>query len=172
MHQRSRPCHIGANTVLKAASIGPKSLRCNGFGASVDLGSRPRCMSAVLHWIDGTELVTKKQCRKQFRRSILEAWDWRCAYCDCSVLNAATLDHIVAQANGGVTAKKNLVACCQRCNGSKGSSNVWEWFRAQSFFCAKREAAIWRWHFMGHLSMGEALLFAAGPSVHGLESRA
>lgn len=104
-------------------------------------------MAFNLHWINGTELVSKKQSRKQFRRSILEAWGWRCAYCDECVRSAATLDHIVAQVSGGVTAKSNLVACCQRCNGSKGNSNVWDWFRRQSFFCIKREAAIWRWCF-------------------------
>jgi hypothetical protein len=129
-------------------------------------------MSAVLHWIDGTELVTKKQSRKQFRRSILEAWDWRCAYCGTCVHNAATLDHIVAQANGGVTARENLVACCQRCNGSKGSSNVWDWFRQQTFFCVRREAALWRWLFMGDAALPELQALTLTPTDHRLRSRA
>jgi hypothetical protein len=106
---------------------------------------------AAFHRINETELVTKKQCRKQFRRSILDAWNWQCAYCGKSIRNAATLDHIVAQANGGVTAKHNLVACCQECNCSKSNKNVWEWLREQSFHCPKREAAIWCWHLMGTL---------------------
>lgn len=113
-------------------------------------------MAFDLHWINGSELVTKKQSRKHFRRSILDAWDWKCAYCGSCIRNAATLDHVIAQVNGGLTAKSNLVACCQRCNVSKGNKNVWEWFREQPFHSHRREAAVWLWHHMGEAFVDRA----------------
>jgi hypothetical protein len=103
------------------------------------------------HWIDGTHLIDKRTTRKQFRRSILEAWDWRCAYCDTHIGNAATLDHILASSKGGLTEKGNLVACCQSCNVSKSDTLVWAWYRLQDFYCVKREAVIRLWFYKNML---------------------
>lgn len=144
----------------------------NGSALFLDLRSRPKLVAVEVHWINETELINKSQCRKQFRRSILEAWNWKCAYCGDSVRDGATLDHVVAQINGGLTVRENLVACCQRCNGKKGSKNVWDWYRRQPFFCIHREAAIWRWHFMNDVSVFEAHIREGVSSDHALESRA
>ena len=104
------------------------------------------------HCIDETYLVTKSQTRKKFRKSILEAWSYRCAYCGEDIKNSATLDHVVARSKGGETAKHNLVACCPHCNVSKSDKSAWLWYRQQAFYDIKKEIAIASW-FYGDIIM-------------------
>ena len=52
------------------------------------------------------------------RRGVLRRDGHRCAYCGAA---AATVDHIVPRSRGGDDTWQNLVACCLRCNGSKGN---------------------------------------------------
>lgn len=97
------------------------------------------------HSINETHLVPKSDSRKQIRRSILNEWGWKCAYCDACIKDAPTLDHVVASVNGGLTVRSNMVACCRDCNGKKGNHDVWDWYGRQTFYCALRALAIWRW---------------------------
>ena len=90
----------------------------------------------ISHAIHGAELVPKKVSVSRFRKAIFEAWDHKCAYCGEP---ADTLDHVLAKSKGGLTMRNNLVAACKDCNGSKSSSPVWSWFRAQSFWTQHRE---------------------------------
>jgi 5-methylcytosine-specific restriction endonuclease McrA len=97
-------------------------------------------------FIDGAELVPKKSAQARFRRSILEAFDHRCAYCDAKLTAGnTTLDHVRPKAKGGQTERRNLVACCSQCNGLKGAQPYREWLRSQPFWSAEREARIERW---------------------------
>jgi 5-methylcytosine-specific restriction endonuclease McrA len=97
-------------------------------------------------FIDGAELVPKKSAQARFRRSILEAFDHRCAYCDAELTAGnTTLDHVRPKAKGGQTERRNLVACCSQCNGLKGAQPYREWLRSQPFWSAEREARIERW---------------------------
>ena len=104
------------------------------------------------HSINETHLVPKADARKQVRRSILNDWGWRCAYCDRCIKDAPTLDHVLASVNGGLTVKANMVACCRECNGKKGNHDVWEWYARQAFYCEDRALAIWRWVLAGSAS--------------------
>ena len=97
------------------------------------------------HGINGSFLVSKRESRKQFRRSILDAWNWRCAYCDACIKQQPTLDHVTPLSKGGLTARGNLVAACPSCNVSKSDNPVDEWFREQPFYCRQREWLIWWW---------------------------
>jgi len=97
------------------------------------------------HGIDGAILVSKKQSRQRFRRSILDAWNWRCAYCDACLEGQATLDHIVPMSRGGATSRNNLVAACAKCNVSKSDESLEAWYRRQPFYNRRREWAIWWW---------------------------
>ncbi len=55
------------------------------------------------------------------RRGVYERDGGICAYCGKILpLSAATLDHVVPQAQGGPDAWDNLVTACRRCNGRKG----------------------------------------------------
>lgn len=71
------------------------------------------------------------------RNDLLERDCWTCQLCNVRLLRKwtyhkdtliphpqnATLDHIVAMANGGADAPWNIQACCLRCNGMKSSRN-------------------------------------------------
>lgn len=94
------------------------------------------------HHIEGHELICKRRARKNFRRSILDSWDNRCAYCGEF---GDTLDHVRPRSKGGETKRSNLVCCCAKHNSQKSSMPWIDWFRAQEFWSAERESAIWRW---------------------------
>jgi 5-methylcytosine-specific restriction endonuclease McrA len=51
------------------------------------------------------------------RRGVLRRDGFRCAYCAKS---AATIDHVMPRSRGGADSWENLVACCLRCNNTKG----------------------------------------------------
>jgi 5-methylcytosine-specific restriction endonuclease McrA len=51
------------------------------------------------------------------RRGVLRRDAQRCGYCGNS---ANTIDHILPRSRGGKDSWENLVACCLRCNNSKG----------------------------------------------------
>lgn len=94
------------------------------------------------HYISEQQLITKRQAKKSFRRSILQAWDHLCAYCGKP---GDTLDHVKAKSKGGETKRANLVCCCALHNSQKSSTDWVEWFRDQPFWTADREADIWLW---------------------------
>ncbi len=62
------------------------------------------------------------------RRNILRRDAYRCQYCtkELDVPEIATIDHIHPQCRGGKTEWKNVVACCKKCNGKKGSKSLAE----------------------------------------------
>ena len=117
-------------------------------------------MAGEHHGIDGSVLVSKKESRRKFRRSILEAWSWHCAYCQRKLEQQATLDHIVALSRGGLTSRGNLVAACHYCNGDKSDQPLEAWFPRQSFYCHQREQLI-RWWRLNQGSL------PAGPIITG-----
>lgn len=51
------------------------------------------------------------------RRGVLRRDAFRCAYCGRS---ASTIDHVMPRSRGGADSWENLVACCLRCNNTKG----------------------------------------------------
>ncbi|HAM27542.1 MAG TPA: HNH endonuclease [Microbacteriaceae bacterium] len=51
------------------------------------------------------------------RRGVLRRDGQRCAYCAGS---ANTIDHVLPRSRGGQDSWENLVACCLRCNNTKG----------------------------------------------------
>ena len=94
------------------------------------------------HHICQNELVTKRKAKRNFRKSILNAWDNCCAYCGEP---GNTLDHVRPKSKGGETKRSNLVCCCAAHNSNKSSANWVEWFRRQPFWTADKEATIWLW---------------------------
>lgn len=55
------------------------------------------------------------------RRGVLRRDGHRCGYCGRA---ATTVDHIVPRSRGGADTWENLVACCIRCNNSKGNRSL------------------------------------------------
>jgi hypothetical protein len=94
------------------------------------------------HQIREAVLLPKQAAKREFRRSILEAWNHCCAYC---AQPAATLDHVVPKHRGGLNSRLNLVAACERCNRRKGSEDWREWYARQEHHCPERQARIERW---------------------------
>lgn len=88
--------------------------------------------------------MSKRATEHRFRRAIIDAWDECCAYCGCKP-SSITLDHVIPKVKGGSTQRSNLVPACARCNGSKGHSDVWDWYQLQLFYCAARGQKIKDW---------------------------
>ncbi len=86
--------------------------------------------------------LTPKLAKKRYRQSIYEAWDHKCAYCEAE---ATSLDHVIPRFRSGSSNRNNLVPACRRCNVSKASSKVEEWFTNQDFFCQARMDRIKSW---------------------------
>jgi len=99
----------------------------------------------VDHQIDETELVPKKVTKRRFRKSILHAWNGRCAYCNEVLGRNSTLDHVLPRSKGGETVLTNLVACCFSCNSRKSSHPVFEWYQSQLDYCPLREHRLHCW---------------------------
>jgi len=96
----------------------------------------------VNHRIDGSVLVPRRRAKREFRQSILQAWEQKCAYCG---KEAATLDHVLARSKGGETTRNNLISCCSSCNSRKGSERWVDWYRSQAFWDPEREGTILLW---------------------------
>lgn len=86
--------------------------------------------------------LTPKLAKKRYRQSIYEAWDYKCAYCEAE---ATSLDHVIPRFRSGSSNRNNLVPACRRCNTSKASDKVNEWFLKQEFFCQARMDRIEAW---------------------------
>ena len=83
-----------------------------------EIGNRRRWNQAAIQ-ADGT--VTKFVIRRLTRQR-------NCAYC-LTELTASNrqIDHITPLSKGGIHGEANLVACCAKCNMSKGASKLWQW---------------------------------------------
>lgn len=63
-----------------------------------------------------------------------------CAYCGAD--GDLHIEHVIPISKGGEHHLGNIVPACQRCNYSKRSAPVEEWYRAQPFFTEERWQAI------------------------------
>lgn len=86
--------------------------------------------------------VTPKLAKKRFRDEIYKSWSHKCAYCG---EDATSLDHVIPRHKSGETTRKNLVPACRRCNASKASYKLHEWYLNQDFFSKARLNRIERW---------------------------
>lgn len=112
----------------------------------------PRQQASEYVW--HLEIMDRKEARRHWREGIKAAWDHRCAYCNGVPIDDAsiTLDHVHPRSRGGENLTSNLVPACARCNSQKGSTNVWEWYRAQPFYSELREMEIRAWLAQGSLT--------------------
>lgn len=70
-----------------------------------------------------------------------------CAYCGISSSRTIKLtkDHLVPCVAGGGTTVGNVVPACKRCNCSKGSRSMTEWYPHVSWYSVVREKHIVDW---------------------------
>mgnify|MGYP003547429472 CR=1 FL=1 len=55
-----------------------------------------------------------------------------CAY--CGTTEQLSIDHLIPQIKGGANSADNSVFACRRCNSSKGSSDLFEWYNKRQCF--------------------------------------
>jgi len=91
--------------------------------------------------------LSPKNARRKFRQSIFEAWDWKCAYCDEKLGSySATIDHIIPKFKGGHNVKSNMLCSCSKCNRSKGSTSLEDWYNSSNLvYSEERLVKIRHW---------------------------
>ena len=75
--------------------------------------------------------------KHKIKEAVKQRFGGACAYCGC-VPRYLTLDHVVAKSKGGLDVRSNLAAVCQRCNKSKGSRSLWQWWQASPYWNEER----------------------------------
>ena len=69
----------------------------------------------------------KSAFASELRHRLAGEQNWRCCYCHCDMAldprarDGATIEHIVARADGGSNHISNIAIACQRCNSERGS---------------------------------------------------
>ena len=91
--------------------------------------------------------LSPRNARRKFRQSIFESWEWKCAYCDKELdTKSATVDHIVPKFKGGHNVKSNMICSCSKCNRSKGSVLLEDWYNpSNSCYSEERLGKIKHW---------------------------
>ena len=91
--------------------------------------------------------LSPRNARRKFRQSIFESWEWKCAYCEKDLdLKSATIDHIVPKFKGGHNVKSNMICSCSKCNRSKGSVLLEDWYNSSnSHYSEERLGKIKHW---------------------------
>jgi len=81
--------------------------------------------------------VRHKNFKARVKEAIKSEFNHCCAYCG-SKSKQLTLDHVLASSKGGINSWTNLVPACAKCNGSKGSKNLADWYTV-SLPCYSKE---------------------------------
>ena len=94
--------------------------------------------------------LTRREARQQWRDSIKEAWNNRCAYCgqppiDDDSLTELTIDHVRPKSRGGQDRTQNVIPACASCNHAKSSQDWVAWYRMQPFYSIYGEWRIRQW---------------------------
>ena len=74
-----------------------------------------------------------KTVKARVREGIKSEFNHCCAYCG-SKSKRLSLDHVLAESKGGKDSWSNLVPACAKCNISKGSKNLTDWYTAELLF--------------------------------------
>lgn len=100
--------------------------------------------------------LTRREARQQWRASIKEAWDNRCAYCGRPPIDdeSLTIDHVRPKSRGGEDRTSNVIPACSECNQAKSSTDWVAWFRMQDFYTIEAEWRIRQWLSQGSSSFG------------------
>lgn len=79
-----------------------------------------------------------KNAKAKIKEQIKIEFAFCYAYCG-SKPKQLTLDHVLAESKGGIDYWRNLVPACAKCNISKGSKHLSDWYiAALPFYCQKR----------------------------------
>jgi len=87
------------------------------------------------------DLCPKLRVRR-WRQSLHLITDRCCLYCGD---RSESIDHVHPLSRGGESITENCVPACLSCNGSKGDSDAFSWYRSQSFYDPRRAMALRAW---------------------------
>jgi len=87
------------------------------------------------------DLCPKSRVR-QWRQSLHRVTDHSCVYCG---ERSESIDHVQPLSRGGQSITENCVPACLGCNGTKGDSDAFSWYRRQSFYDPRRAMALRAW---------------------------
>jgi len=103
--------------------IGGKADSIEGSGTDIRSGSSSMRIPDVLRL---TYFVHRPIQRVKFTKYAVFLRDnFTCQYCGVRT-KELTIDHVIPKVRGGETIWTNVVACCKRCNNSKGDKTVKE----------------------------------------------
>lgn len=87
------------------------------------------------------DLCPKVRAR-QWRRELHQLTGHSCLYCGSP---SESIDHVFPRSRGGASEDDNCVPACLNCNGAKGDSEAFAWYRSQSFYDPRRAMALRAW---------------------------
>ena len=101
----------------------------------------------VSDYLHNMSALTRGEARRQWRQSIKDAWNNRCAYCGNPPIDdeSLTIDHVRPKSRGGEDRTSNVIPACQPCNQQKSSEDWVAWYRMQPFYTIESEWRIRQW---------------------------
>jgi len=101
----------------------------------------------VSDYLHNMSALTRGEARRQWRQSIKDAWNNRCAYCGKPPIDdhSLTVDHVRPKSNGGEDKTSNCIPACRECNQDKSSQEWAAWYRMQPFYSIAAEWRIKQW---------------------------
>ena len=97
---------------------------------------------------------------RSWRRSLHALTQGSCLYCGSP---SESIDHVLPRSRGGCSTTENCVPACLSCNGQKGDSDAFTWYRDQHFYDPRRAMALRAW-LDGDLRMAVKLLEWSQPN--------
>ena len=101
----------------------------------------------VSDYLHNMSALTRGEARRQWRQSIKDAWNNRCAYCGKPPIDddSLTVDHVRPKSCGGEDKTSNCIPACRECNQDKSSQEWAAWYRMQPFYSIAAEWRIQQW---------------------------
>lgn len=99
------------------------------------------------------DLCPKLRVRR-WRQTLHECTGGSCLYCGAP---SESIDHVLPRSRGGPSVTENCVPACLGCNGRKGDSEAFFWYRQQTFYDPRRAMALKAWTD-GDLRLAQRLL--------------
>ena len=109
------------------------------------------------------EDLCPKSHDRRWRGSLHQLTGRRCLYCGDP---SQSIDHVRPLSRGGLSVTENCVPACLSCNGQKGDSDVFLWYRQQTFYDPRRAMALRAW-LEGDLRLAQRLLAWTKPNDGG-----
>ncbi len=121
------------------------------------------------------DLCPKLRVRR-WRQSLHLVTGHCCLYCG---ERSESIDHVQPLSRGGQSMTENCVPACLDCNGRKGDSDAFQWYRRQNFYDPRRAMALRAWtdgdmHLATRLlqwTRPEDMVTAPSPAASGVASQ-